>query len=198
MPRRPDPDLEKNILDAAQQLCTEGGERALTMRAVARAAGTNTPSVYRRFRDRDDILRALLHRTRLNFAAVIDAAATPVEACEHYLDYAIAHPYDYELFYRRNYELQHSPAAKRGKTRLQGQPARDAMRQKLSEHLGGTTADHEALLVSLWMQVHGAAMLLISNVILPQNAKAARDAFRNSITALLKTTTRKDFSNRKI
>ncbi len=55
MPRRPDPDLEGKILDAAQKLWKKGGEKALTMRTVARAAGTNTPAVYRRFRDRDDI-----------------------------------------------------------------------------------------------------------------------------------------------
>ena len=66
MPRRPDPDLEALILKAAQKLWRKGGEKALTMRAVAKAARTNTPSVYRRFRTREDILRALLHRVRLD------------------------------------------------------------------------------------------------------------------------------------
>ncbi|MGA9307559.1 MAG: helix-turn-helix domain-containing protein, partial [Candidatus Sulfotelmatobacter sp.] len=69
MPRRADPDLEDKILDAAQKLWKKGGEKALTMRTVARAAGTNTPSVYRRFRDRDDILRGLLQRIRWEIAA---------------------------------------------------------------------------------------------------------------------------------
>ena len=49
MPRHPDPDLEDRILSAAQRLWTRGGEKSLTMRAVARAARTNTPAVYRRF-----------------------------------------------------------------------------------------------------------------------------------------------------
>src|ERR1022692_3070050 len=62
VPRRPDPDLEGKILDAAQELWKKGGEKGLTMRAVAKAAGTNTPAVYRRFRNREDILRALLRR----------------------------------------------------------------------------------------------------------------------------------------
>ena len=35
------------------------------MRAVARAAGTNTPSVYRRFKDRRALLRALLDNAYL-------------------------------------------------------------------------------------------------------------------------------------
>jgi DNA-binding transcriptional regulator YbjK len=37
MPRAADPDLEGRILDAAQKLWVDGGAKALTMRAVARA-----------------------------------------------------------------------------------------------------------------------------------------------------------------
>lgn len=192
MPRRPDPDLENNILDAAQKLYSRGGEKALTMRAVAKAAGTNTPSVYRRFRDRDDILRALLQRTRLEIASELEAASSPQQACERCLDYALSHAHEYELFYRHNYQLQHSPAAKRATVKLEGQPARDAMRRKLADHRGGTPADHEGLLLSLWMQVHGAAMLLISNVVPPEEAAAARAVFRKSIAALLKSATQKN------
>ena len=62
MPRQPDPDLEERILKSAQVLWKKGGEEALTMRAVARAAKTNTPAVYRRFKDREDLLRGLLRR----------------------------------------------------------------------------------------------------------------------------------------
>ena len=76
MPRRPNPDLEAKILRAAQKLWKKGGEDALTMRAVAEAAGTNTPSLYRRFRNRDDILRGLLEHIRLEIAVVIDAATS--------------------------------------------------------------------------------------------------------------------------
>ena len=62
MPRQPDPDLEDRILKAAQALWKRGGDKALTLRAVARAAGTNTPAVYRRFKDRRDLVRSLLLR----------------------------------------------------------------------------------------------------------------------------------------
>jgi AcrR family transcriptional regulator len=112
VPRRPDPDLEGKILDAAQKLWKKGGEKALTMRAVAKAAGTNTPSVYRRFRDRDDILRALLRRIRLQIAAALEAATSPEEGCELYLDYAVSHAHEYELFFQHNYELNYSPRSR--------------------------------------------------------------------------------------
>ena len=45
MARQPDPDLEDRILNAARKLWKQGAGKALTMRAVARAAGTNTPAV---------------------------------------------------------------------------------------------------------------------------------------------------------
>ena len=62
MPRRPDPTLEDRILNAAHTLWKSGGEKALTLRAVAKAVKSNTPSVYQRFRSREDNVRGLLQR----------------------------------------------------------------------------------------------------------------------------------------
>ncbi len=185
MPRRADPELEGKILDAAQKLWRKGGETTLTMRTVARAAGTNTPAVYRRFRDREDILRGLMERIRLEIAATLDAARSPEEGCERYLEYALSHPREYELFYQHNYELYHSPRSKRAGVRVEGQTAKDAMRRKLTLKLGGSPGDHERLLTALWMTVHGAAMLLIEKTILPQDAEAARSVFSAAVAALL-------------
>ncbi len=185
MPRRPDPDLEGKILDAAQRLWKKGGEKALTMRAVAQAAGTNTPSVYRRFRDREDILRGLLHRIRLEIAAALESAGSAEEGCERYLDYALSHPHEYELFYQHNYELHYSPRSRRAGVESVGHPARDAMRRKLREKLGGAHDDHERLLTALWMVVHGAALLLIGKLILPKEAAEARAVFTETVGALL-------------
>jgi AcrR family transcriptional regulator len=185
VPRRPDPDLEEKILDAAQKLWKKGGEKALTMRTVARAAGTNTPAVYRRFRDRDDILRGLMQRIRMEIAATLDAAASPEEGCERYLEYALSHPREYELFYQHNYDLYYSPRAKRTGIKVVGQPAKDAMRRKLTAKLGGAPDDHERLLTALWMTVHGAAMLLIEKTIRPEDAEEAGSIFTATVAALL-------------
>jgi len=186
VPRRPNPTLETRILDAAHKLWRRGGERSLTMRAVAMAAGTNTPAVYRRFRDRDDILRSLLQRIRLEIAALIERASSPEEACECYLDYALSHPHEYELFFQYNYELHFSPQARRAGFEPVGQPARDAMRRKLRESLGASPEGHERLLTALWMLVHGASMLLIAKSILPHEITQARAALTASVGALLR------------
>jgi AcrR family transcriptional regulator len=186
VPRRPDPELESRILDAAQKLWKRGGEKSLTMRAVAIAAGTNTPSVYRRFRDRDDILRGLLWRIRLEIAAALERASSPEEGCERYLDFSLKHPHEYELFYQHDYELYHSARSTRAGAKLADQPARNVMRRKIREKLGGSDADHEHLLKALWMVSHGAAMLLIAKTILPQDAAGARVTFTKTVSALVR------------
>jgi AcrR family transcriptional regulator len=187
VPRRPDPDLEGKILDAAQKLWKKGGEKALTMRTVARAAGTNTPAVYRRFRDRDDILRGLLQRIRWEIAAQMERIASPEEGCERYLDYALSHPREYELFFQKEYELFYSARSIRAGFKPKVLPVRDVMRQKVTEKLGGAPDDHERLLVALRMVVHGAAMLLIEKAILPEDTAEARAVFTATVAALLET-----------
>ena len=184
VPRRPNPDLEARILNAARKLWKKGGEDALTMRAVAEAAGTNTPSVYRRFRNRDDILRGLLERIRLDIAAEIETATSVEEGCERYVDYALRHPREYELFYQHNFRLYHSsPVQGAG---APNRPAREAMRRKLAARLGKLPNGHERPLLALWMLGHGTAMLLIDKSILPSEATQARAVFTRSVKALLR------------
>jgi AcrR family transcriptional regulator len=60
MPRRPNPELEAEIIRAALRILDRGGSRAITMRSVAIEAGTTTPTIYERFRDRDALIECLL------------------------------------------------------------------------------------------------------------------------------------------
>src|SRR5689334_3951192 len=87
MPRHPDPDLEERILHAADVLWRRGGEKSLTMRAVARAAKTNTPAVYRRFKDRKALVRGLLLRIALRIRAHFAAGKTLEDMAEAYVEY---------------------------------------------------------------------------------------------------------------
>ncbi len=182
MARPSDPELEGKILAAARKLWRKGGAGSLTMRAVARAAGTNTPAVYRRFRDRDDLLRGMLRRVRYEIAAEVDRAATVEEACEKYLEYALEHPWDYELFFQHNYELDHSPRASAEVER----PARAVMNGKLQNRLGGTEKTRERMLLALWMLGHGAAMLLIDKSIPPEEAPEAKRVFSGAVKAVMR------------
>jgi len=185
VPRQPDPDLEERILKAARMLWKKGGEKALTLRAVAQAAGTNTPAVYRRFQNRDDILRAVMQRVRMDLAAIVESVSSPEEACEKGLDYALSHPREYQLFFQKEYELFYSPRSNHTGIKP-GRPAMESLKRKLAEKLGGSAEDHGKLAWALFMIVHGAAMLLIAKTILPKDADQARAVFTASVAALIR------------
>jgi AcrR family transcriptional regulator len=57
------------ILDAAADLVAGGGPRALTMSAVARRAAVAKATVYNHFRDREELLLALLAAERARLVA---------------------------------------------------------------------------------------------------------------------------------
>src|SRR5689334_21669293 len=99
MPRHPDPELEGRILDAADMLWKRGGEKALTMRAVARAARTNTPAVYRRFNDREDLIRGLLLRSVARLRTHFQQGERLEGMAEAYFEFALNRPHEYQLFY---------------------------------------------------------------------------------------------------
>jgi AcrR family transcriptional regulator len=152
LPRQADPQLEQRILEAASRLRARGGEKALTMRAVAKAAGTTTPTVYERYRDRDDILRALRLQTRSELFATLRDSRTLAQACQAYLEFALQHRHAYEVLYDKFAEPPslHEPW-----------PSFNLLRERLTQRLGGTPRQHTRLMLSLWSLMHGTAMLLI-------------------------------------
>jgi AcrR family transcriptional regulator len=185
MPRHPDPDLQERILNAAQKLWNKGAEKTLTMRAVARAAGTNTPAVYRRFRNRKDILRALLRRIQQDVGEVLRPCRSPEEVCERYLEYALSHSHEYELFYTHAYQLPRPVPSGRRLPLREYRPAMALVEEKLAERLGGTPTEHTRLALALWTVAHGTAMLLISKAIPEEHVGELRSAFRAAVEALI-------------
>jgi len=87
MPRKADARLEGRILDAAYGLLSARGERALTMRAVASACGTTTPTLYERFSNKEDLLSLLRRRARLNLFSAIKSSRNPEQVCRRVLDF---------------------------------------------------------------------------------------------------------------
>jgi AcrR family transcriptional regulator len=65
--------LEKALLDAAWEELAANGYAGFTMDAVVRRAGTSPPVLYRRWSDRDELVRAAItHTLRENILAVPD------------------------------------------------------------------------------------------------------------------------------
>ncbi len=190
MARTPDPDLEDRILDAARRLWKKGeGGGALTMRAVARAAGTNTPAVYRRFDRREEILQALIAQVRQEVYQQLEAAPSAEEACERYVDFGLHNPHEYELYYLHEHEVFAPEEPGKGssatKPLRRRRPSEELMKIKLAAQLGGAADDYTRLTLALWAVLHGTVMLLIRKTIPPHFEPEMRSVCRASVKALL-------------
>ena len=152
MPRHPDPELEQRILTAASRLWSRGGEKALTMRAVAKAAGTTTPTVYERYNDREDILRALRLKTRRELYAVLIPTRTLPEAIHSYLRFALDNSHGYEVLF---------DGVGRPPSLYEPWPSFNLMRNRLAQQLRGNPRQHNRLMMAIWSLMHGTAMLII-------------------------------------
>ena len=85
MPRVPDADLEERIVAAAMRLLDSGGEEAITLRAVAKEAGTTTPTIYQRFRDREVLMERLVDKATEEVMAILQPMATVEAIFREYL-----------------------------------------------------------------------------------------------------------------
>ncbi|HXN29452.1 MAG TPA: TetR family transcriptional regulator [Candidatus Acidoferrales bacterium] len=167
MPRTADARLEGRILDAAYQLWSRGGERALTMRAVARTARTTTPTVYQRFRDKRDILELLRKRAQEIMFSYMRRAHSAEEFCLRYFEFALRHGNEYELI--------HADWAVR-LAKEEPRPSFDLLKKSLADRLGGTQEQHAGLALALAALLHGTATLLLTKGVPERIAHELRHA----------------------
>ena len=185
MPRQPDPDLEDRILSAAHALWKRGGEKALTMRGVARAAGTNTPAVYRRFKDRRDLVRALLLRTVGRLRQHFEAGEGVEGMAEAYVEEALRMPHEYELFYTYGHELIRAKTDGRMRAIRESRPNFAFLETELAKRLGGSPEDHTRLALALWATLHGTVRLLLSKSIPEEQEPELHSACRAAVKTLI-------------
>ena len=174
MPRKAEPQLHARILQAARMLFVKGGEKSLSMRSLAKVARTNTPAVYRRFRNRDAILRALADQYRHNAFEVMQPCNSLPEMAEALLELALRSPREYELFYSEL--VSKMPDAR---------PNFEFAKKRCAEWIGGEAQDHVELLLALAALVHGTAMMLISKAVPPQSESKMRAVFTAAVRVLL-------------
>src|SRR6476620_3313509 len=132
MPRKADSHLEDRILNAAYKLWVDGGEHALTMRAVAKEARTTTPTLYERFKDKSDLLAAIRARAQRKLFDAIEPARSITEAWRMALDFTITHTHEYELF---------SIDCASRFCRREPTPSLDLIKVRLAEQVGGSPDD---------------------------------------------------------
>ncbi|HEY6274016.1 MAG TPA: TetR/AcrR family transcriptional regulator [Terriglobales bacterium] len=99
MPRTADPHLQDRILKAALTLLRERGQKGLTLRSVARAAGTTTTTVYKRFRNRDALVAELADRAQQRLIADLTSVQSVEEIYRRHLHFAEKNPREYQLLF---------------------------------------------------------------------------------------------------
>ena len=185
MPRHPDPDVEQRILAAASRLWARGGERSLTMRAVAKAAGTTTPTVYERYRDREALKKALRLKTRRELFAALMRTHTLRQAIERQLQFALENTFAYEVLF---------DGVGRPPSLHEPWPSFNLMRERLAKEIGGTPLDHNRLILAIWSLMHGTAMLIIRGEFEGILRSQAIHACLNAVDSLIYTASkRKEF-----
>lgn len=185
MARPADPELEDRILEAADGLWRKGGEKALSMRAVAKRAKTNTPAVYRRFKDRQDLMRALLLRIAARTRKDFTQGATVEEMAEAYVKSALRMPNEYRLFYTHASAL-HPPKRKGGLRPIrESRPNFAFLEQLLARQLGGAPEEHTEMALGVWALLHGTTMLLLSEAVPPGHEEALRKACGKAVAKMV-------------
>jgi len=177
MPRKPDVALEGRIVDVAYRIWSQQGEQALTMRAVARAARTTTPTLYQRFRDKKDLKHFLEERARQKMYDALRMAGTPLEVCRKALDFISGHGNEYRLL-----------TTDWGDRYALGKPMRsfDYLKNTLANELGGAPGDHQDLAFQLFALVHGTALLRPGEAGQETTAAALEEACLTACAALLR------------
>lgn len=171
MPRKADARLEGRILDAAYRIWSRRGEHSLTMRAVASASGTTTPTLYERFSNKEDLLSLLRRRARLNLFSAIKSSRTPAQACRRALDFFVAHPNDYRLI-TEDWATAFA--------RKEEMPSFEFLKRSLARQFGGKPDQHTPVALALVALLHGTATFLHSA---NAHQKISRDFRRACIRA---------------
>jgi AcrR family transcriptional regulator len=172
--RRGDGDkLRDELLAATEALIIEGGEAAVTVRAVAARTGVSTPAVYLHFPDKQALLDAVCLIVWEGLSGAMAAAAEgvdePFEALRQrglaYIRFGLSHPEQYRVLLMRPHTGCDDPdcpvlaAGARACTEL------TAAVSACVEQGIFRTDDPEQVTLGLWAAAHGVVSLVISGAL---------------------------------
>jgi len=174
MPKKPDPELEARIVTAALRLLDRGGEPAMTMRSVAVEAGTTTPTIYERFRDRDALMRGVVQEATTELLAVLEPQNSVEGLFEAYLRFNAARPMRFNL------------TVETFGTRLVAgdkMPVFDLVKSRIREQLGSSARESEDASLAIASLLFGTVRGMIAA---GPDTHHARELKRASLSALRK------------
>lgn len=191
---KPNKELRASILDEARQTLVAEGYRALSMRRIARAVGCTATSIYLHFRDKDDLLHALIHegleRLHEQLLSAVDGIEDPRRRCERlcrsYLEFALENREYYEVIFSLHPEhMKRYPQALYRRARGNLEFFADSIAASAGRAGDRQDADYLQAHV-IWAQLHGAVTLhLTERVDFRLDVLAFLDAaVRNALCAI--------------
>ncbi|GAA0537775.1 TetR/AcrR family transcriptional regulator [Paractinoplanes ferrugineus] len=171
--------LRDEIVGAAAKLVDGGLPPAVTLRAVARAAGISAPAIYLHFPDVDSILLAV---TQQAFAALERELGEPGDAdpadrlravCAAYLSFAERQPHRYRVMFGGVWNAEQArrqAPALTDELAVLGMGAFDLIRGALADCVtAGRSASVDPFTdaTALWVGLHGLAQLRVATPLFP-------------------------------
>lgn len=181
--------LRERTCAAAERLFAEHGPEAVSMRPLAAEIGLTAMSLYRYFKDKDDILAAVRAQGFDRIAEVLEralaasmppgCAAAPVSSA--YITFALEHPAAYRLMFELTQPNEADyPELVRAVSRAR-RPLRAFVEQSIAA--GWIEADEpEAVAHAYWAAIHGLVVLQLAGKI---PSAVSFDAIRRSILGAL-------------
>ena len=181
-------DLRRAILSAAIPLLRKGGPEALTMRAVARAAGVSPMAPYRHFADRaalvaavaDDGFKRLQDRLREAAASPARTLGIPEQTPRAglqavalaYVEFALEHPDEYRVMFGSEMaaDPKIAPASRNEVFAFLREGIARLQREKLVR-----AGDPQTMALTAWALVHGLVMLALDGQVRGKGAPSTED-----------------------
>ncbi len=162
--------LREEILEVSRELLIKEGFGKMSMRRIAERADVSATSIYLYFKNKDDLLLALIEESIENLKAalmeVVDVSKGLLMQLEDmaraYISYALNHPQEYEIIYMvRPEEMPRYPKEKFMNIRS----GYELLAGIISEGHAREQIDVEDALINaytLWAQLHGVVSVILN------------------------------------
>lgn len=186
-------DLQAKILSTALDLYLEEGLGGLSMRRVADKLGVSATALYRHFRNKQDLIFAMIGEAVKLFGGYLFtalSAASPQERFrlggEAYLNFALEQPKYYEVMFMAPQQLGAGPWPEELRSRSLATFQFLVDRVQECMDCGYLRKDDpQAVAMSVWAQVHGLVSIYLARK-WPLDEAGVRKLFQDSRLRLLR------------
>lgn len=179
--------LAESLLDALDEIATEFGLDAVTLRACAKRVGVSPSSAFRHYEDKRALLTAFATRALTQLVAALEAAEQRARRCGGnpfhsvglaYIEFALEKPAFFRAMWREE-TIYAQDASYVAATRQLARCIQGGFARTLSDEDPETFSPQELL---AWSSVHGLASLLIDG---PLAKGKGREALMTAATQMI-------------